>query len=87
MDKQIAELNSNCLTAIKAHDKKLDIFTQIDNANISAETLINLLAHYQSMSENDDDEKVDAWIDNLTELERKILQAFEISRGRFENSH
>ncbi|MBE0366059.1 hypothetical protein PULV_b0792 [Pseudoalteromonas ulvae UL12] len=87
MNKQSTELNSTCLAAIKAQDEKLDVFAQINEANISAENLINLLAHYQSMSENDDDDMVDAWLDNLSDLDKKILQAFEISRGRFEHSH
>ncbi len=88
MEHSKSELSSECLTAIKSSDVSTDIFDRLDEQQISSSTIISLLAHYQSISDlDDDDETVDNWLDNLTEREHQILKAFEIARGRFEHSH
>ena len=77
-------LSRECLSAIESHDVKLDIFEKLEKQNLKLTQVISLLAQYQSISENDDDDIADNWLDNLSDIDRQILKAFEIARGRYE---
>lgn len=81
------ELSRECLAAIESHDVKLDIFEELEKQNLNLTKVISLLAQYQSISENDDDDIADNWLDSLSDIDRQILKAFEIARGRYEQGH
>ncbi|PAJ76115.1 hypothetical protein CJF42_01115 [Pseudoalteromonas sp. NBT06-2] len=80
------KLSRECLSAIESHDVKLDIFEKLEQQNLKLTKVISLLAQYQSISENDDDDIADNWLDSLSDIDRQVLKAFEIARGRYEQS-
>jgi len=80
------KLSRECLSAIESHDVKLDIFEKLEKQNLKLTKVISLLAQYQSISENDDDDIADNWLDSLSDIDRQVLKAFEIARGRYEQS-
>ncbi len=74
----IAELQN------KDHSEQLK---HLDNLSCTHGDIIELLAQYLALSEQDDDSQFDAWYDALCQDQLRVLKAFEIFRAHYEQAH
>ena len=49
--------------------------------------IVELLARYMALSEQEDDELFDTWFDNLTKEQHTVLKVFEVYRGQYEHQN
>ncbi|TLX48261.1 hypothetical protein C1E24_05540 [Pseudoalteromonas phenolica] len=81
------ELNNNLDNTVIDSLKNKDhsgINKQLDQLSCSHSDIIELLAEYVVLAEQDD-ESFDAWYDGLCEDKLKVLKAFEIMRAHLES--
>lgn len=87
MKQKEPELSRACVDMMHADNEQEQRQAMVDACKMSVNDVIQLLAHYQYVSDSDKDELIDPWLDSLSAEQKKILQAFEIARGRIEQSH
>ncbi len=85
MEKPNSQMDTDVMARVKSGSAE-DIATQLDRLPMAASEMVQLLARYQVMSDNDNDDIFDAWYDALSQDQHLVLKAFEILRGRLEHS-
>lgn len=87
MNNNNQQIDRDCVVNLKDEDCLSKQLGALQELNLSVSDVVVLLAHYQIMSENDDDDVFDNWLDALSKDQRKVLQAYEVARGQIEHSH
>lgn len=60
---------------------------QVNHLACNHNDIIELLAHYIALSEQDNDELFDDWYDNLSKEQLTVLKVFEVYRGQYEHQN
>ncbi|KPZ58496.1 hypothetical protein CWC16_01340 [Pseudoalteromonas sp. S3776] len=60
---------------------------QINPIDCTHNDIIELLAQYMALSEQDNDELFDDWFDNLNKEQHTVLKVFEVYRGQYEHQN
>ncbi len=77
-------IDQNVMTTLRTKDHSI-LAQQVEGLGCSHNDIIELLAHYLALSEQDDDERFDNWFDSLTKAQHKVLKIFEVYRGQYEH--
>jgi ADP-dependent phosphofructokinase/glucokinase len=78
-------LDDSVIATLKNKDHSA-LSKQLDNISCTHTDIIELLAEYQVLSEQEDDDKFDNWYDSLCKEQLNVLKAFEIMRAHYEQS-
>jgi len=60
---------------------------QVNPLSCNHNDIIELLAHYIALSEQNNDELFDHWFDNLSKEQHTVLKVFEVYRGQYEHQN
>lgn len=60
---------------------------QVNPLSCNHNDIIELLAHYIALSEQNNDELFDHWFDNLSKEQHTVLKIFEVYRGQYEHQN
>ena len=60
---------------------------QVNPLSCNHNDIIELLAHYIALSEQNNDELFDHWFDNLSKEQHTVLEVFEVYRGQYEHQN
>ncbi|ALQ10214.1 MULTISPECIES: hypothetical protein [Pseudoalteromonas] len=60
---------------------------QLNPLSCNHNDIVELLAQYMALSEQDNDELFDDWFDNLSKEQHTVLKVFEIYRGQYEHQN
>jgi cytidylate kinase len=60
---------------------------QVNPLRCTHNDIVELLAHYMALSEQDNDELFDDWFDNLSKEQHTVLKVFEVYRGQYEHQN
>ena len=60
---------------------------QVNHLGCDNNDIIELLAHYMALSEQENDELFDDWYDNLSKDQHTVLKVFEVYRGQYEHQN
>ncbi|MFT7279524.1 MAG: hypothetical protein ACKVJ5_19975 [Pseudoalteromonas sp.] len=60
---------------------------QVNPLTCNHNDIVELLARYMALSEQEDDELFDTWFDNLTKEQHTVLKVFEVYRGQYEHQN
>ncbi|MGY8838224.1 MAG: hypothetical protein ACKVH6_16025 [Enterobacterales bacterium] len=60
---------------------------QVNPLTCNHNDIVELLARYMALSEQEDDELFDDWFDNLTKEQHTVLKVFEVYRGQYEHQN
>ncbi|KAF7764550.1 hypothetical protein PCIT_b0584 [Pseudoalteromonas citrea] len=85
MTQENGQLDNSVIATLKNKDHSA-LSEQLDSLSCTHTDIIELLAEYQVLSEQDDDEKFDTWYDALCKEQLTVLKAFEIMRAHYEQS-
>lgn len=77
------QLDNSVIAQLQNEDHS-SLAQQLDELTCEHSDIVELLAQYQVLSEQDDDEKFDSWYDGLCEDKLRVLKGFEIFRAHFE---
>ncbi|BBN83388.1 hypothetical protein PA25_33730 [Pseudoalteromonas sp. A25] len=83
MTEQNQQLDNSVIATLKNKDHS-SLNEKLDGLACTHSDIIELLAQYQALSEQDDDEKFDNWYDELCQSQLDVLKAFEVMRAHFE---
>ncbi|HCV03346.1 hypothetical protein AAEU31_05135 [Pseudoalteromonas sp. SSMSWG5] len=78
------ELDQNVMNTLRDKDHST-LANQVDTLLCSHNDIIELLAQYLALSEQDDDERFDHWFDNLSKEQHTVVKTFEVYRGHYEH--
>ncbi|TMO43966.1 MULTISPECIES: hypothetical protein [unclassified Pseudoalteromonas] len=78
------ELDQNVMNTLRDKDHST-LANQVDTLQCSHNDIIELLAQYLALSEQDDDERFDHWFDNLSKEQHTVVKTFEVYRGHYEH--
>lgn len=78
------ELDQNVMNTLRDKDHST-LANQVDTLLCSHNDIIELLAQYLALSEQDDDERFDNWFDNLSKEQHTVVKTFEVYRGHYEH--
>lgn len=60
---------------------------QVNPLSCNHNDIIELLAHYIALSEQNNDELFDHWFDDLSKEQHTVLKVFEVYRGQYEHQN
>jgi len=83
-DEQSQQIDQSVMDTLRSKDNSL-LAQQIDPLSCSHNDIVQLLAQYLALSDQDDDDLFDAWFDGLTKAQHTVLKVFEVYRGQFEH--
>ncbi|MDK1287848.1 hypothetical protein [Pseudoalteromonas umbrosa] len=83
MSEESQQLDNSVIAELQNRDHS-SLAQQLDELTCEHSDIIELLAQYQVLSEQDDDDKFDTWYDGLCEDKMKVLKGFEIYRAHYE---
>ncbi|MBD1583091.1 hypothetical protein [Pseudoalteromonas sp. S16_S37] len=86
MTEQNQQLDNSVIATLKNKDHS-SLTEKLDGLACTHSDIIELLAQYQALSEQDDDEKFDNWYDELCQSQLDVLKAFEVMRAHFEQEY
>nr|WP_175580344.1 MULTISPECIES: hypothetical protein [Pseudoalteromonas] len=78
------ELDQNVMNMLRDKDHSI-LANHVDILSCSHNDIIELLAQYLALSEQDDDERFDTWFDNLSKEQHTVVKTFEVYRGQYEH--
>lgn len=81
---QTEQLDQNVMNTLRDKDHST-LASHVDTLNFSHNDIIELLAQYLALGEQDDDERFDTWFDNLTKEQHTVVKTFEVYRGHYEH--
>lgn len=80
---QCQEIDQGVMETLRSRDHSV-LAQQIDPLSCTHNDIVELLAQYLALSEQDDD-VFDAWFDGLNKAQHTVLKVFEVYRGQFEH--
>ncbi|MBQ4833500.1 hypothetical protein J8L70_09640 [Pseudoalteromonas sp. MMG010] len=83
---QQEQIDQGVMDTLRERDHSV-LAQQVNPISCSHNDIIELLAHYIALSEQDDDELFDHWFDNLTKEQHTVLKTFEVYRGQYEHQN
>ncbi|MCF2856048.1 hypothetical protein L1286_01065 [Pseudoalteromonas sp. SMS1] len=86
MTEQAQQLDNGVIAELQNKDHS-SLAQQLNGLTCDHSDIVELLAHYLVLSEQDDDQKFDDWYDNLCEDQQLVLKGFEIIRAHYENTN
>ncbi len=78
------QLDQNVMNTLRDKDHSV-LANLVDTLSCSHNDIIELLAQYLALSEQDDDERFDHWFDNLSKEQHTVVKTFEVYRGQYEH--
>ncbi|WP_404343851.1 hypothetical protein [Pseudoalteromonas mariniglutinosa] len=78
------EIDQTVMTTLRTKDHSA-LAVQVDALNLTQNSIIELLAYYMVLSEQDNDDRFDNWFDGLSKEQHIILKTFEVYRGHYEH--
>ena len=81
---QRQEIDQGVMETLRSRDHSV-LAQQIDPLSCTHNDIVELLAQYLALSEQDDDDVFDAWFDGLNKAQHTVLKVFEVYRGQFEH--
>lgn len=81
------KLSRTCIDILHSQEESTKIDALLHETGFTSMEIIEILAHYQYVSDTDDDNIIDPWLDSLAPPQKKILQVFEMVRGRIEQAN
>gem|GEM_PF-366148 len=78
------ELDQNVMNTLRDKDHSV-LANHVDTLSCTHNDIIELLAQYLALSEQDDDERFDTWFDNLSKEQHTVVKTFEVYRGQYEH--
>ncbi|MCF7499897.1 hypothetical protein [Pseudoalteromonas sp. L1] len=81
---QTEQLDQNVMNTLRDKDHST-LASHVDTLSFSHNDIIELLAQYLALGEQDDDERFDTWFDNLTKEQHTVVKTFEVYRGHYEH--
>lgn len=79
------QIDQGVMQTLRERDHSI-LSEQINPINCTHNDIVELLAQYMALSEQDD-ELFDDWFDNLTKEQHTVLKIFEIYRGQYEHQN
>ncbi|OHU85375.1 MULTISPECIES: hypothetical protein [Pseudoalteromonas] len=86
MTEQNQQLDNSVIATLKNKDHSA-LSEKLDALACTHTDIIELLAQYQALSDQDDDERFDAWYDELCKPQLEVLKAFEVMRAHFDQEY
>lgn len=83
-NEQGQQIDQSVMDTLRSKDNSL-LAQQIDPLSCTHNDIVELLAQYLALSEQDDDDLFDAWFDGLNKAQHTVLKVFEVYRGQFEH--
>ena len=83
-DEPSEQIDQSVMDTLRSKDHSI-LAKKIDPLNCSHNDIVELLAHYIALSEQDNDDLFDTWFDNLNTEQHTILKTFEVYRGQYEH--
>lgn len=80
------QIDQQVMDTLRERDHSV-LAKQVDSLMHSHNDIIELLAHYLALSEQEDDELFDDWFDNLSKEQHTVLKVFEVYRGQYEHQN
>ena len=81
---QSQEIDQGVMETLRSRDHSV-LAQQIDPLSCTHNDIVELLAQYLALSDQDDDDVFDAWFDGLSKAQQTVLKVFEVYRGQFEH--
>ncbi|KTF16736.1 hypothetical protein [Pseudoalteromonas sp. H105] len=81
---QTQQIDQGVMDTLRSRDNSL-LAQQIDPLSCTHNDIVELLAQYLALSDQDDDDLFDAWFDGLNKAQHTVLKVFEVYRGQFEH--
>jgi hypothetical protein len=83
---QEEQIDQGVMDTLRERDHSV-LAQQVNPISCSHNDIIELLAHYMALSEQDDDVLFDQWFDNLSKEQHTVLKTFEVYRGQYEHQN
>lgn len=83
-DEQSQQIDQSVMDTLRTKDHSI-MAQKIDPLSCSHNDIVELLAHYIALSEQDNDDLFDTWFDNLSKEQHTVLKTFEVYRGQYEH--
>lgn len=83
---QQKQLDQGVMDTLKERDHTV-LAQQVNPLTCNNNDILELLAYYMALSEQDNDELFDDWFDNLSKEQHTVLKVFEIYRGQYEHQN
>ncbi|MCK8136704.1 MULTISPECIES: hypothetical protein [unclassified Pseudoalteromonas] len=80
------QIDQGVMDTLRERDHSV-LAKQVDSLACTHNDIIELLAHYLALSEQDDDELFDDWFDSLSKEQHTVLKVFEVYRGQYEHQN
>ena len=80
------QIDQGVMDTLRERDHSI-LAKQVDSLACSHNDIIELLAHYLALSEQEDDELFDDWFDALSKEQHTVLKVFEVYRGQYEHQN
>ncbi|KZN39106.1 hypothetical protein [Pseudoalteromonas luteoviolacea] len=86
MTEEAQQLDNGVIAELQNKDHS-SLAQQLNGLTCDHSDIVELLAQYLVLSEQDDDQKFDDWYDGLCEDQQLVLKGFEIIRAHYENTN
>lgn len=80
------QIDQGVMDTLKERDHSV-LAQQVNPLTCTHNDIIELLAQYIALSEQDNDDLFDHWFDNLTKEQHTVLKVFEVYRGQYEHQN
>ncbi|ALS35025.1 MULTISPECIES: hypothetical protein [Pseudoalteromonas] len=80
------QIDQGVMDTLKERDHSV-LAQQVNPLTCTHNDIIELLAQYMALSEQDNDDLFDHWFDNLTKEQHTVLKVFEVYRGQYEHQN
>jgi len=80
------QIDQGVMDTLKERDHSV-LAQQVNPLTCTHNDIIELLAQYMALSEQDNDDLFDHWFDNLTKEQHTVLKVFEEYRGQYEHQN
>ena len=80
------QIDQGVMDTLKERDHSV-LAQQVNPLTCTHHDIIELLAQYMALSEQDNDDLFDHWFDNLTKEQHTVLKVFEVYRGQYEHQN
>lgn len=84
INEQSEQIDQGVMDTLRSKDHST-LAKQIDSLSCTHNDIVELLAKYMALSEQDNDELFDNWFDNLSKEQHTVLKTFEVYRGQYEH--
>jgi hypothetical protein len=83
---QQEQIDQGVMETIRERDNST-LSQQVNPLTSNHNDIVELLARYMALSEQEEDELFDDWFDNLTKEQHTVLKVFEVYRGQYEHQN